>query len=281
MSRLDKLNCNIIKDLLPSYLENICSADTKHAVEEHLAICNTCRNLTAMMQKTDFKSERTESAEIDYMKKTKRYFLKKNSYGIILSIFVLLSFFQGISSYNTYPLQVYYCLLPCLLVASKVLFHSAPPTQKIKKFWKIMTYLGILLTCYSIFITIYAFTHMEHWVLQGYMPFHLKPEQIGPFLHWQFLIILFYLCMLYLIEVYRTICGKPSNFLDINLYLTCGFILIGEDKILRILSDLSTFYYTLLQTILIFLLEGIAIAMLFAFLEKRNHNHLQRKGSCR
>jgi len=43
MSKTTKLSCNIIKDLLPSYLEDLCTADTKHAVEEHLSECSTCK----------------------------------------------------------------------------------------------------------------------------------------------------------------------------------------------------------------------------------------------
>ena len=31
-----KLNCNIVDDLLPLYLEDICSEDSKAALEKHL-----------------------------------------------------------------------------------------------------------------------------------------------------------------------------------------------------------------------------------------------------
>ncbi|MCD8127234.1 MAG: zf-HC2 domain-containing protein [Clostridiales bacterium] len=38
-----KLSCDLIRDLLPAYVEGDCSADTKTAVEEHLAQCEGCR----------------------------------------------------------------------------------------------------------------------------------------------------------------------------------------------------------------------------------------------
>ena len=36
--------CDIIKDLLPLYAENMCSNDSRQAVAEHIAECESCRN---------------------------------------------------------------------------------------------------------------------------------------------------------------------------------------------------------------------------------------------
>ncbi len=38
-----KLSCDLIRDLLPAYVEGDCSQDTRAAVEEHLAQCEGCR----------------------------------------------------------------------------------------------------------------------------------------------------------------------------------------------------------------------------------------------
>lgn len=38
-----KLSCDLIRDLLPAYVEGDCSQDTRVAVEEHLAQCEGCR----------------------------------------------------------------------------------------------------------------------------------------------------------------------------------------------------------------------------------------------
>lgn len=40
---MSKLSCEVTGDLLPLYLENMVSADTKAAVEEHLSECESCR----------------------------------------------------------------------------------------------------------------------------------------------------------------------------------------------------------------------------------------------
>lgn len=38
-----KISCEIIKDLLPLYLDGVCSNDSKAAVDEHLAACDNCK----------------------------------------------------------------------------------------------------------------------------------------------------------------------------------------------------------------------------------------------
>lgn len=44
------MNCNIIKDLLPLYLDQVCSAETAKAVEAHLVTCPACRSLLDKMR---------------------------------------------------------------------------------------------------------------------------------------------------------------------------------------------------------------------------------------
>jgi len=47
------MKCNVIKDLLPSYVDGICSEDTIEIVEEHLHNCKECKAQLTMMQ-TDY-----------------------------------------------------------------------------------------------------------------------------------------------------------------------------------------------------------------------------------
>ncbi|MBO5896977.1 MAG: zf-HC2 domain-containing protein [Clostridia bacterium] len=39
---MSEINCGIIKDLLPLYVDNVCSNETKDVVEEHINECNSC-----------------------------------------------------------------------------------------------------------------------------------------------------------------------------------------------------------------------------------------------
>ena len=37
------MKCEIIRDLIPLYLDKVCSEDSRKLVEEHLAECSECR----------------------------------------------------------------------------------------------------------------------------------------------------------------------------------------------------------------------------------------------
>ena len=39
------MNCKIVQDLLPSYIDHTCSKETKQIVEEHIDGCCECRDL--------------------------------------------------------------------------------------------------------------------------------------------------------------------------------------------------------------------------------------------
>lgn len=45
------MNCSIIQDLLPLYLDQVCSSQTTRAVEEHLAACPACQSLLDEMRR--------------------------------------------------------------------------------------------------------------------------------------------------------------------------------------------------------------------------------------
>ena len=47
-----KLSCDIIRDLLPLYAEELASEDSQAAVREHLETCEDCRSAFADMKKS-------------------------------------------------------------------------------------------------------------------------------------------------------------------------------------------------------------------------------------
>lgn len=47
---MNKLQCDIVKDLLPLYHDNVCSVATKEAVEAHIASCTGCKAMLEQMK---------------------------------------------------------------------------------------------------------------------------------------------------------------------------------------------------------------------------------------
>ena len=71
-----KNNCEIIRDLLPLYCDNVCSEASKKLVEEHIDECAECRN-EALKIKSEFSSkhideEKTKSQIFKKIKKSRR-----------------------------------------------------------------------------------------------------------------------------------------------------------------------------------------------------------------
>ena len=69
----NKENCKIIKDLLPSYIDELTSEETKKYIETHLEECNECKETLENMKK-DFEKEKKDvnNKSIKYAKKYNR-----------------------------------------------------------------------------------------------------------------------------------------------------------------------------------------------------------------
>ena len=65
------LSCEIVRDLLPSYLDGVASDASKDAVERHMEECPDCRETLRRMKEPE-ETALTEEKEIDYLKKVRR-----------------------------------------------------------------------------------------------------------------------------------------------------------------------------------------------------------------
>ena len=81
------INCNIVKDLLPSYIDNISSEETKQLVEEHLKECEKCKEYLESMKSEISVSGVDEKKAIKIFSKEIK---KKRLVAIILSIVITL-----------------------------------------------------------------------------------------------------------------------------------------------------------------------------------------------
>ena len=52
-----EINCGIVKDLVPLYHDEVCSDETKAAVEEHIAHCSECRAALESLSRTEYMEE--------------------------------------------------------------------------------------------------------------------------------------------------------------------------------------------------------------------------------
>ena len=48
---MSKISCDIIQDMLPLYYDEVCSADSRKMIEEHLQECEKCSNIFSEAKK--------------------------------------------------------------------------------------------------------------------------------------------------------------------------------------------------------------------------------------
>lgn len=66
---MEKTNCKVIGDLLPLYLDGVCSEETTEMVEEHLNGCEECKKNLEYMKSDIFISEERDANVIKQVKK--------------------------------------------------------------------------------------------------------------------------------------------------------------------------------------------------------------------
>ncbi|MEO4053921.1 zf-HC2 domain-containing protein [Solibacillus sp. CAU 1738] len=97
------MNCNIIKDLLPSYIDEVCSEETVEMVEEHIQYCEECKQtLKRMQQQTDY--VQTIPEEVKKAVTPFKKINKKRRIQVITAIIMtfLMTFFISTVSYLVY-----------------------------------------------------------------------------------------------------------------------------------------------------------------------------------
>lgn len=80
------MNCEIIKDLLPLYIDRCCSKETAREIENHLKMCQDCKALFDSMN-SDALSERTKSFETVNFSK-----INERKASVLQSVLLFLSF---------------------------------------------------------------------------------------------------------------------------------------------------------------------------------------------
>lgn len=85
---MPRINCNIIKDLLPSYIDDLCSTESKQLVEEHFKECTDCKKLYEQASLEQLYCKHTKAnapKEIDYFKAIRINVSKKNKTLLIVT----------------------------------------------------------------------------------------------------------------------------------------------------------------------------------------------------
>ena len=131
---MNKVPCEVIRDLFPSYIDGLTSEVTNQLIEEHLKECEDCRAVLASMRGPENAPENTlaqmpeEQKEIDFLKKNKKknrmilLFSILGALALVLLVLLVRTFLVGNKNYTTWaPMH--------LEVQGKELSFDAIPTD--------------------------------------------------------------------------------------------------------------------------------------------------------
>lgn len=268
----NELSCNIIRDLLPSYVDGICSADSKETIEQHLASCADCAALLGALRESEIQERQRESKQIAYMKKIKIHAGIKEVIGLgflLAAILFSLWAFSG-QYYGALPL-FYMIVLPLVLFDAHFLLtdHMAFARRTERKL--ILTLVSSLLLCLGISL---AFVSMQ-WVKHHSYPFGMEDPDIGKFLHSFYLFLAFCQLAIFIAGIMLTFQTSNSYGVLVSISATGFFLALYTLSVFRTLSSPEMSMKALLKSPYI-LLEGICIAILLEMIQRWKRKHMDQ-----
>lgn len=203
---MPKTHCNIIKDLLPSYIDELCSTESTQLLEEHFNECESCKKLYEQTKLEMLHTNSTSIVEVDYFRKIKANVSHKNTVLIIIAALLLIAelYFNLFTGYSN-NLNYFFPLL-----MGGLLFVILPDYAENKVSLSFMLkVLGAELAAIAVCALLLLYT--GYTILNHKMPFGLEANILGPFLATVTLIVLagfviIFIATLVLSIKKRTIC---------------------------------------------------------------------------
>ena len=105
---MSKENCSLIKDLLPLYIDDLCSKESTEIIKNHLNICPSCRKeYEQLTNQPEIKALNNDSTEL--IKGVGNMFKKDKKKAIIktVSVFLVVLVLLGVFAFLKVPLMLY------------------------------------------------------------------------------------------------------------------------------------------------------------------------------
>ena len=95
-----ELSCNVIKDILPLYAEDMTSDDTKKLIECHLRSCEDCKNALAELKE---KPEETNEKKMAGLKRVSDGIKKTNLWTVATAVLLVITILASLTTFLTFP----------------------------------------------------------------------------------------------------------------------------------------------------------------------------------
>ncbi len=262
---MNKKECDIIKDLLPSYVDNICSEASREWIEEHLKGCEECRASAQVMKHTEISATMLEQEQLEAGKKVIRQNLRRSIFHLglcLLMAFLMLLVFEldGVQI----PHMALYIALPICMMMTWLTFRNQTRLRTWDKWDTLLTVVAVLATCYGAGMMWYGFSQ----AVKGETIFGLALNKFGPFLYGQMFFAAVLCFLVYVLQIVRTVKQGRSNSLSLSVSLTGIFLMMAYCIYMGYLTDLESVMQLLNKATLSVLFVGLNCTFVFAMMDK-------------
>lgn len=267
--KLEKISCNVIKDLIPSYIDEICSEESRNLVDEHIKSCTDCHTHLELLQNTTLTDEKGEKEKISYLKKIKKLYAKRQIISLaFLMMTVIGSFKIIIDNYGSGGEILLYTIVPILIIAACCLAQDSGQMAKQSKLSLILIFVSIVLTLYCIGLMFFGISMILNAFDQDFIvPFGLSPDKVGPFFSSQLYTIIVLQSGIFVLSNVLSLNGIRVNKYIYGITLTCAYMAVGYICLQKNLSTPETYPTALFGMTIYLTIEGIissAIGIAFA-----------------
>ena len=262
---MSKKQCDIIKDLLPSYVDGICSEASKLWIEEHLAECEMCRQTMEMLKNTEISAEKLELAQLDAGKKVKKKQLKHSivNLGLCLCIAILMVLVFAKQSDMVSQMVLYVALPICMLVTW--LTNRGRQVKRLWDKWDTVSLAAVVVaTIYGTGILLYVTLE----ALAGKEVFSMVVNEVGPFLHTQLIVVSIVCLGGYVSQMVRLYQKGSVNSIILSLCLMGIFLMLAYRVLMGSLSEEAVVVLQLKQISFTVLGVGLVGTGVFAVMDK-------------
>ncbi|MCM1119067.1 MAG: zf-HC2 domain-containing protein [bacterium] len=255
---MSKLNCEIIKDLIPSYLDGICTPSSREAVEEHMAECAQCRDSLELLRNTEIEETRLNQSELNHLKKIKWHMMRKSMLivGGLAALFILLG------DALDFPLwcndNLYYVAFPLIALGFYGMLAEYQ-TKIATSRWRVCLGAVSATGIFYCVVLLLLFLRSNRTMT---LPFGIDMPQWGHFVYVQLIGIIIVELLIFMWFVAD--CIKREHSLGIlHLVSLSGIFLSMVIRVgLHDMADPATFQNAMLKRLGIILVEALAIAVL-------------------
>jgi len=265
---MSKRECDIIKDLLPSYADGICSEASREWIEEHLKGCEECRAVAEVMKHTEISARRLELEQLEAGRKVIRQNLKRSlvCFGLSVLMFVVLlcSFFWDNG-------QIPILLLPVCMAMTWLVARNQIKQRKWDKQDSIALVVDFLAICYGTGMVLIGFSR----VADGNPLFGRELTESGPFLSAQVTGVIVVCAVVYFWQIIRILKHGRIGSVLLNLSLTGIFLMLSYlvqlGQLMEVAAAKSSFCSV---TVMVLILGALGI-LVFTFLDKTVKNNMK------